>query len=203
MVAICTGPAFTTDDAGNLILAGERRKANPSPCALKDANGIYTDPNGGVWTPDQVSYLTTEANSVQSGAQVTAGVVLPYPTFTKTFTNSTCWAVDMTIQCTWTAFAWVNSGATMWFEIGTNIDNPNVGGFSVVTTSQYYPAAGMGAPPYFDWLTTYTQVTHQFRLESHASRQVTFGARMNCRAGTGGTLQFCNYWVNGWGFAVS
>lgn len=201
MVAVCTGPAFATDGSGNLILAGERRKTNPSPCALAQGNGLYTDPAGGAWTVDQVSLCTSQTFQAPGGSHVGGGAQVPWQSFTASFTNSTCWAIQLNIQCTWNMFAWVNANTTMNFAIAASLNSTALT-YATVDSTQYWPDAGAGAPTYFDWLTSHTRIVNQIRLEPHTTQSVTVGGRLESRFGVGGTLQWLVYKVSGWGYAV-
>ena len=200
MVAICTGPAFATDDAGNLILAGERRLANPSPCALKDANGLYTDPNGGAWTVDQIHLCTAQAHPATSGKQVAGGASVPWDTATFPITNSICWAVMLNVQITWGSFLWINANTLMYYEVGAGLDS-SAFNYTPVQSQAYYPG-GTNPPTYIDWLVHTTQLMFQFRIEPHTTHNVYAGARATARLGAGGTLQNMNYLCHTWGYAV-
>jgi hypothetical protein len=201
MVAICTGPAFSTDDNGNLILAGERSKAKTSPCALSVGNGLYTDPNGGVWTPDQVS-LTYENEFINySTATVANGAHVLFPSQAVTITNPECWAMQVHVSCAWIGVASINANGTMWFEVGASVGSP-VTQYVTVGAGNYWPGATAGAPPTFDFTTAVHLAVTDARMEPQTSVTVNFGAQMIGNAGAGGALQRCHYRVTAHGFAV-
>lgn len=198
MVSVCTGPAFTTDDAGNLILAGERRKANPSPCALHDANGLYTDPAGGAFVPDQLSLTQYDGQIFHPSTQISAQSVTAYPTFTANYTNTTCWPLQVVVQCTYTIWTYINNNSMLWWETGSATNSTNLGW--VYVASEYFTSLP-GWLNYFDWFHTYTQPVAYLRLEPHQTQSVSVGSRITARWGSG-TMTDCSYRMWAWGWTV-
>lgn len=200
MVAICTGPAFSTDDAGNLITAGERRKANPTPCALKDANGLYTDPAGGLWTPDHVFMSTQDTQQYNPNVQITGagGTIVPFQAYTKTYTNDTCWPMLLTVSALFGIWVAMSPNTEMWWELGSGINTTNVG-FYVVQSQNFSTIPNL---PYFDWMATHHQMVLRWQLAPHADVSVTVQSRMDLRIGSG-TLINCTYQLTSWGFPIT
>jgi len=199
MVAICTGPAFATDDAGNLILAGERRLANPSPCALKDANGLYTDPSGGVWTPDQLAVPVFQELNVNPSATVPGNsTVITAASVRFTVTNPNCWAVVMNLNATINIWADILVGGDMVMETQVSVGTGTPWWWTVASAN-YYPQAG--APGLWRWFPSTFRPIQPFRLESHGSTYIDMQVRVTGN-GAGGTFNAVAHLLTGCGYTV-
>jgi hypothetical protein len=84
---VCTGKAFSTGPSGELTIAGSNNNAWSLAAPIASANGLNTDPAGGLWTAPHGCYAVSQEQSALSLSQSLTATAWPIPTTGYTFTN--------------------------------------------------------------------------------------------------------------------
>src|SRR5215467_10397327 len=111
MVAVCTGPAFSVDGTGRLIIGGQRVENPPSGAqSLATCNGLYTNASGnGLWTVDHVYINDIQWRSFNINHNISGVTTYALTPTTYTPRNDTCWHISVQIVVQYRVYVTLNT----------------------------------------------------------------------------------------------